>query len=97
MGVKERLLKTEITKDQLRELNKHRGEVETDSGKIFAGFAGAISLPSRLYVGDVLLEDVGEDVPDGKFSLLKLTKQKQKQSLKPSAKPSEENHGVKNN
>jgi hypothetical protein len=39
-----------ITHDQLRELQAHKGQLDTDSGRVFVGVKGAKDQASRLWV-----------------------------------------------
>jgi hypothetical protein len=58
----------EITKDQLREIQKHRGELDTDSGMRFVGVIAQYNQATKFFVGKAVLD--GEvDACSGSFSL----------------------------
>jgi len=59
----------QVTKDTLRQLNAATGKLDTDSGRVFTGFVGAISMADRLYHGELRYEEPGDDPPEATVSI----------------------------
>jgi len=62
-----------ITKDVLRTLFAARGKLDTDSGKVFAGFVGAPSATDKLWHGDLQFDDPGDTPPKDTVSIKTIT------------------------
>ena len=58
-----------ITRDVLRTLNAAAGKLDTDSGKVFAGFVGRFHMTDRLFHGEVRFTDPGGDPPSDTTSV----------------------------
>lgn len=58
-----------ITKQQLKQIGPHYGSIDTDSGKLFIGFAGALDLSDGLYHGELRFRDDFFDEELPRFSL----------------------------
>jgi hypothetical protein len=58
---------TSITKDQLRQLAEHKGELDTDSGRVFDTFVGIHS--GGKYHGAFRLSDPQPDCDYAEFSI----------------------------
>lgn len=77
-----------ITKAQLSELAKHKGEVDTDTGQVFKTFVGDFDVSTREIVGGPVYEDKREGVQYGEFSLSSITASKPPQVTAKKRKPS---------
>ena len=53
----------QVTKDTLKLLNAAAGKLDSDSGKVFAGFIGRLHMDDRLYHGVLTFTDAGETPP----------------------------------
>ena len=58
-----------ITKDTLRQFNAAAGKLDSDSGKVFAGFVGALDMADGLYHGELRYEEPGDDPPEATVSI----------------------------
>lgn len=58
-----------ITKDVLRTLNAAAGKLDTDSGRVFAGFVGRFHMTDRLFHGELRFTDPGDDPPSDTTSV----------------------------
>lgn len=59
----------QITKDTLRLLNSAVGKLDTDNGKVFAGFVGSLNMADGLYHGELRYTDPGQDLPKDAVSI----------------------------
>lgn len=57
------ILIMDITKEQLRNVQKHRGKLDHDTGKVFLGFVGALDMSTKLYRGYLKYEEVDDANP----------------------------------
>ena len=58
-----------ITKNVLRTLNAAAGKLDTDSGKVFAGFVGRFHMTDRLFHGELRFTDPGDNPPSDNTSV----------------------------
>jgi len=58
-----------ITKNVLRTLNAAAGKLDTDSGKVFAGFVGRFHMTDRLFHGELRFTDPGDNPPSDTTSV----------------------------
>jgi hypothetical protein len=58
-----------IAKDTLRKLNAATGSLDTDSGKVFAGFVGSLDMADGLYHGELRYEEPGDCPPETTVSI----------------------------
>lgn len=62
-------MQASLTKQQLRELQAHRGCVDMATGKRFIRFCGGLDVSTGLYVGELELADVVDATDATTFSL----------------------------
>lgn len=83
-----------ITKQQLKELQSHRGDVDLDSDKVFANFKGALNIEDNRYHGEIVLTDPDPELQYQFFSLGKIVNDSQPQEIVVTSQDEEIKHGA---
>ena len=72
-----------ITRDVLRQLQAEIGKLDTDSGKVFAGFVGRFNMDAQLFHGELRFTEPGDDPPKGTVSVKAIRLEKPPSQAKP--------------